>query len=37
MVLEKLPEIGHRVVKPMGVVLIAGGLVVLAWPFVTGG
>lgn len=37
MVLEKLPEIGHRVVKPMGVILIAGGLVVLAWPFVTGG
>ena len=37
MVLEKLPQIGHRVVKPMGMVLIAGGLVVLAWPFVTGG
>jgi len=37
MVLEKLPQIGHRVVKPMSMVLIAGGLVVLAWPFVTGG
>ncbi|WP_204114597.1 DUF2182 domain-containing protein [Shimia biformata] len=32
MVLEKLPEIGHRVMKPMGVMLIAGGVVILAAP-----
>ncbi len=37
MVLEKLPQIGHRVTKPMGGVLIAGGLVVLAAPLMTGG
>ena len=37
MVLEKLPQIGHRVTRPMGVMLIAGGLAVLAWPYVTGG
>ncbi|MBV2361186.1 DUF2182 domain-containing protein [Thalassococcus sp. CAU 1522] len=37
MVLEKLPQIGHRVMKPAGVALIAGGLAVLAWPMMTGG
>lgn len=37
MVLEKLPQIGHRVTRPMGVLLIAGGLAVLATPLVTGG
>ncbi|MBB5516146.1 putative metal-binding membrane protein [Rubricella aquisinus] len=31
MILEKLPEIGHRVVRPMGVMLILGGV---ALPFV---
>lgn len=37
MVLEKLPQIGHRVIRPMGVALIAGGVAVLAAPLVTGG
>ncbi|KGK78883.1 membrane protein [Thalassobacter stenotrophicus] len=30
MVLEKLPQIGHRLTKPMGFALIAGGLVLAA-------
>ena len=37
MVLEKLPQIGHVVTKPMGVVLTLAGLAVLAWPLVNGG
>ena len=37
MVLEKLPQIGHLVVKPMGFALIFAGLAVLAWPAATGG
>lgn len=37
MILEKLPQIGHRVTRPMGTMLIAGGLVVLAWPLVMEG
>ena len=37
MVLEKLPQIGHAVTKPMGVALIFGGLAVLAIPFANGG
>ena len=36
MVLEKLPQIGHAVTKPMGVILIISGLAVLAWPFIGG-
>ena len=28
MILEKLPQVGHKVMKPMGVLLIAAGLVV---------
>lgn len=32
MVLEKLPQIGHRVTRPMGALLIAGGLLVLFAP-----
>lgn len=36
MVLEKLPQIGHRVMRPAGVLLIAGGLVVMAWPYLSG-
>lgn len=35
MVLEKLPEIGQRVTKPMGVILILGGIAVIAAPYVT--
>ncbi|WP_299653022.1 DUF2182 domain-containing protein [uncultured Tateyamaria sp.] len=37
MVIEKLPQIGHVVTKPMGVLLTLAGLAVLAWPFVNGG
>lgn len=33
MVLEKLPQIGHRVTKPLGVALIIGGLAVLTVPY----
>ncbi len=36
MVLEKLPQIGHVVTKPMGVILIAAGLAVLVWPHIGG-
>ncbi|WP_415403008.1 DUF2182 domain-containing protein [Tateyamaria sp. SN3-11] len=34
MVLEKLPQIGHVVTKPMGVILVAAGLAVLAQPYI---
>jgi len=37
MVLEKLPQIGHRVTRPVGIVLILGGMTVFVMPFVTGG
>ncbi len=37
MVLEKLPQIGHRVTKPLGVALICGACVVAAWPLISGG
>ncbi|WP_050927746.1 DUF2182 domain-containing protein [Aestuariivita boseongensis] len=36
MVLEKLPQIGHFVVKPMGFALILGGFAVIMWPFFMG-
>lgn len=36
MVLEKLPQIGHYVTKPLGFALIIGGLGVLAYPFIAG-
>lgn len=36
MVLEKLPQIGHIVTKPMGVALVISGLAVLVWPFIGG-
>lgn len=32
MVLEKLPQVGHVVTKPMGVILILGGVVILIAP-----
>ncbi len=35
MVLEKLPQIGHAVIKPLGVALILGGLAVLIAPTLT--
>ncbi|GAB5438527.1 DUF2182 domain-containing protein [Falsiruegeria mediterranea] len=37
MVLEKLPQIGHRVTKPLGVLLIAAGLALLVYVYVIGG
>nr|WP_241188270.1 DUF2182 domain-containing protein [Pseudohalocynthiibacter aestuariivivens] len=37
MVIEKLPQIGHRVTRPMGLILIVGGLAVVATPLFTGG
>lgn len=37
MVLEKLPQVGHVVTRPMGVILVGAGVVVLAWPAVLGG
>lgn len=37
MVIEKLPQIGHHVTKPMGVVLVVAGLAVLGAPVLTGG
>ena len=37
MVIEKLPQIGHYVTKPMGVTLIAAGVGVLIWHPIMGG
>lgn len=37
MVIEKLPQIGHYVTKPMGVTLIAAGVGVLLWAPIMGG
>ncbi|WP_461425707.1 DUF2182 domain-containing protein [Gymnodinialimonas sp.] len=34
MVLEKLPQIGHYVTKPLGVALILGGLGVFLYPYI---
>ncbi|MEQ6248139.1 DUF2182 domain-containing protein [Sulfitobacter sp. HNIBRBA3233] len=37
MVLEKLPQIGHVVTRPMGFALILGAGVVAGWPIISGG
>jgi predicted metal-binding membrane protein len=37
MVIEKLPQIGHYVTKPMGFALIFGACVVAGWPVIAGG
>jgi predicted metal-binding membrane protein len=37
MVLEKLPQIGHHVIRPLGLALILGAGVVAGWPMITGG
>lgn len=37
MVIEKLPQVGHVVTKPMGGLLVLAGIGVLAYPFVSGG
>ncbi|MGB3246905.1 MAG: DUF2182 domain-containing protein [Sulfitobacter sp.] len=36
MVLEKLPQIGHYIIKPMGFALMLGACVVAGWPIMTG-
>ena len=33
MIIEKLPEIGHRVVRPMGILLILAGVGCAAWTY----
>ena len=37
MVLEKLPQIGHKIIKPMGFLLILGAVGVAGWPVISGG
>lgn len=37
MVLEKLPQIGHAITRPMGFALIAGGILLIAHHIVYGG
>ncbi len=37
MVIEKLPQLGHYVTKPMGFALTLAGIAVLGWPAVSGG
>ncbi len=37
MVLEKLPEIGHRAVRPMGFLLVIAGLALAVWSYHTTG
>ena len=37
MVLEKLPQIGHRVIRPLGAALILGACAVAGWPLIAGG
>jgi predicted metal-binding membrane protein len=37
MVIEKLPQVGHYVTKPMGFALILGAGAVAVWPMLTGG
>ncbi len=34
MVLEKLPQIGHYLTKPMGIALLVGACVVAGWPYI---
>lgn len=36
MIVEKLPQVGHVVTRPMGVILCGAGLAVMAWPFFMG-
>jgi len=37
MVIEKLPQVGHYITKPMGFALVLAGIAVLGYPFVLGG
>lgn len=37
MIVEKLPQLGRYVTKPMGGVLVLAGIAVAGWPFVQGG
>ena len=36
MVIEKLPQVGHIVTKPAGILLVGAGLAVIAWPLLGG-
>jgi predicted metal-binding membrane protein len=36
MIVEKLPQIGHYILKPVGAVLILAGFVLAAWPLIAG-
>ena len=37
MIIEKLPQIGHYVTKPMGVILVIAGIAVMTQPLIMGG
>ncbi|WP_424986275.1 DUF2182 domain-containing protein [Microbulbifer sp. S227A] len=37
MVVEKLPQVGQYVTRPMGCVLVIAGIAVMIWPLTTGG
>ena len=37
MVIEKLPQVGHYVTRPMGFALVIAGVAVLGWPYFAGG
>jgi predicted metal-binding membrane protein len=37
MIIEKLPQIGHYVTKPMGAILIAAGVLLALWTPLMGG
>ena len=37
MVIEKLPQVGHHVTRPLGFALIVAGIAVLGWPIDSGG
>ncbi|MDW4496398.1 DUF2182 domain-containing protein [Sulfitobacter sp. D35] len=37
MIIEKLPQVGHHVTRPMGVVLTLSGIVLIGWTTATGG
>ena len=36
MIVEKLPQIGHYILKPVGAVLILAGIALAAWPLIAG-
>ncbi|MEC7256239.1 MAG: DUF2182 domain-containing protein, partial [Pseudomonadota bacterium] len=36
MIVEKLPQVGHYILKPVGAVLILAGIALAAWPLIAG-